>query len=868
MAKTKITRIQKKENESGLTRFNIDNIVPPKFQTLSAILLILMLFLVFLYPMFFGGKTFQSGDILASKSMGPYIKNHTGGFTLWNPLIFCGMPTYTIGTGYLWFNLIYVVFGGVLAFLGTFFSVEYARWAIYLMVLGISSFMLMKHLTKNILISLLTGIASSFSTGIIIYLYLGHVTKLTSLAFYPLIFLMLLRFQKKILLLDFLILVVALQLFLQGFHAQIIFYTIFSVALYFLYYFIRFIIKKEKEELKRLLKTGVVTICAAVIALLIQADSITQVYEYTQYSTRGPKAISENTTGGGEQSSADYYQYHTDWSFSPQEVLTFIVPSYYGFGNSKYKGPLTNEQEVDVNTYIGKMPFVDVAMYMGVLVFFLGLFAIFTRWKEPFVQFLTLLTGIALLVSFGKNFSLLFDLFFYHLPSFDKFRVPSMILVIVQLNFPILAGLGIMKIIQAKEDNNVKIIKAIKILAFAFTGVFVLSIFLNSTLTAWFTERVTTFASGIQASKPQLAQQYTALADFASGMFTGDFIIAFVILSLACWLAFLYLSKSLSRDLFILSLIILVTFDLLRIDARGIKYVDTPEINNLFDTPNYVDVIKKQNDKDPFRIFNLKQDGSLGSFSNNGNYNAYFLLEDFYGYSGVKPRAYQDIMDVVGPVNETTWRMLNVKYIITNSPVPPSQFPGLALISQGEKEFVYKNTNALPRAFFANKVENKKDYDILIAMKNNSFDPKNIAYVDGEKLNVDIPDSTAFVKVTNYLDETVALDVKASGNNFLFLGNTYMTKGINIAGIFKSELWKAYIDGNKTEIYKTNHGFMGIVIPKGSHKIEFIYAPTSFFVSKFLVLGLSAIVLILLVISIFKTYWKKGGEKILPQSSI
>jgi hypothetical protein len=854
MAKTTKTRTEKKETDKGLNKFDIDNIIPPKFHLLSAILIILLLFLVFLSPMFFGGKTFQSGDILASKSMVPYIKNHQDGFTLWNPLIFCGMPAYAIGTGYLWFNLIYVVFGGVKTFFGSFFSVEYARWTIYLIILGISSFMLMKHLTKNTLVSLFTSIAASFSTGIIVFLYIGHVTKLTSLCFYPLIFLLLLRFQKKIRLIDFLILVITLQLFLQGFHAQIIFYIAFSIIIYYLYFFIRYLLKKEKENIISLVKSGLLLLGAVIIASLIQLDSFTQISEYTQYSTRGPKGIIENTAGGEDKSAADYYEYHTNWSFSPQEILTFIIPSYYGFGNSTYQGPLTNGQEVEVNTYFGQMPFVDVAMYMGVLIFFLGLFAMITRWKEPFVQFLTILTGIALLISFGKNFPVLFNLLFYHLPSFDKFRVPSMILVIVQLNFPILAGLGVMKIIEIKEERDLKLTKVIKNIAFIFTGIFVLSILLNSTLSSWFTERVTSYAATLQASKPQMAQQFTALADYSSGMFTGDFIIAFIILAVAFWSAYLYLNSKFSKDIFVVALIILATIDLWRIDARGAKYIDNPEINNMFDTPNYVNVIRKQNDKEPFRILNLKQDGSLGSFNNNSNYNAYFLLEDFYGYSGIKPRAYQDLIDVVGPVNETEWRMLNVKYIITNS---PAQLPGFEPIYQSEKEYIYKNNLALSRAYFVNKVESKNDFDVLNSIKENSFDPKNVAYSNDAKVKVDAPDSTAYLRFTDYKDEKVSMDVNASGNNFIFLGNTYMTKGINIAGLFSSELWKAYVDGKKTEIYKTNHGFMGIVVPKGTHKVDFIYLPTSFVFSEYTSVFLSSLIILSLISALLIRIRKK-----------
>ncbi|MBK6679664.1 MAG: hypothetical protein IPG53_06350 [Ignavibacteriales bacterium] len=122
--------------------------------------------------------------------------------------------------------------------------------------------------------------------------------------------------------------------------------------------------------------------------------------------------------------------------------MTFIIPSWYGFGNSDQ---IINGEKYKLNTYFGQMPFLDVAMYMGVLVFFLALFGMVSRWREPFVMFLTILTSIALLISFGRNFPLFFDLLFNYFPNFDKFRVPSMILVIPQMVMPILAGLGLRK---------------------------------------------------------------------------------------------------------------------------------------------------------------------------------------------------------------------------------------------------------------------------------------------------------------------------------------------------------------------------------------------------------------------------------------
>ncbi len=835
MAKTIKNIKQKKAEETLLSKFKLEEILPQKYHLLAVILVIIILFMAFLNPLYFGGKTFESGDIISSRSMRSYVDNHGSGFTLWDPLIFCGMPAYALGTGYTWFNLIYVVFAFVRTIFTSLFSVEYSMWTIYLIILSINAFFLMKFLTKNTLVSVFTGIATAFSTGLIVFLYIGHVTKLTSIAWFPLIFLLLLRMNEKIRLVDFFILIIIFQLMLQGFHAQIIFYIFFAIAIYFIYYFFTFFYKKEKEKLKNLLKTAGFFIIASIIALLIQADSITQIYQYTSYSTRGGKSIVEKSESTDNPSSSAYYDYHTMWSFSPSEVLTFIVPSYYGFGNSTYEGHLTNNQSYEINTYFGQMESVDVAMYMGVLVFFLGLFAIFTMWKNPFVRFLTILSAIALLISFGKNFSPIFNFFFYYLPYFNKFRVPIMILVLVQLSIPILAGFGLMKIISLRENKDDRAKKIIKNAAIVFSVIFVLSVILKGIIGDWFSERVINFVNGIQQSQTREAQYFTAFAPYITEMFTGDLIIAFGMLSIGFGLAYSYIKLKISKDFLVVVIIILTIFDLFRIDARGEKYVDNPDIKNMFNTPDYVTVIRNQNDKEPFRMLNIKQDGNLGSFNNNANFNAYFMLEDFYGYSGIKPRSYQDLMDVIGPVNPTLWRMLNVKYIVSDQQIP---FAGFEPIYQQGKEIVYKNNNALPRVYFVNKVESQPDLEVLNEIKSNSFDPKEVAFVNGTIPQVNKPDSNSTVNISKYKDETVVLNVKATGNNFLFFGDTYLPTG-----------WKAYIDGNKTEIYKTNHGFIGIVVPNGKHKVEFDYAPTSFYISKYLSLTLSALVILGLIIT-------------------
>ena len=850
MSKTnRRTKSQKKAvKETFFSKFNLEEFIPQKYHILAAILVIFILFLIFLNPLYFGGKTFQAGDIITSRSIQPYVHNHEGGDVLWDPYIFCGMPAYAIGTSYLWdnmkwFNLIAVTLTVVRNLFADIFSVEYAMWSFYLIVLAISTFFLMKYLTKNILVSIFSAVAASFSTGIIVFLFIGHVTKLTSIAFYPLIFLMLLRLKQKIRLIDILILIIAIQLSLQGFHAQIIFYTLFAVSIYFIYFFIRAVIKKEKENRNNIIKSALAFVCALIVALVMQSDNITQIYAYTPYSTRGTESILDKVQGKIQENTTDYYRYHTDWSFSAGEVLTFIVPSYYGFGYSYYNGPLTNNQSVRVNTYFGQMPFVDVAVgYMGIIVFVLALFGIFTRWKEPFVQFLTILSGIALIISFGKNFPVLFDILFYNLPGFNKFRVPSMILVLIQVSVPVLAGLGLMRIISLRNENNEKLKKVVKNLAIGFSAVFILSLLLNGAVTGWFTGRVNDYAASIQQSQPRMAQQFNALADYSAGMFSGDLLFAFAFLSITFWSAVGYLNSKITGDILALVIILLTIIDLWRIDARGEDFIDNPNLKNLFTQPGYVTAIKEQNDKEPFRILNLKQDASYGSFNNNANYNAYFLLEDFYGYSAIKPRSYQDIIDVVGPANSTLWRMLNVKYIVTNKQFNSAGFTLIKKPDNGsDKSAVYKNDNVLPRVYFVDSVRMETGINLLNEIKNSSFDPQEVAFTN-EEISVDPLDSTVYSKIVEYKDELVKLDVNASGNNFLFLGDTYLPYG-----------WKASIDGNKTKIYKADYGFMGIIVPKGKHTIEFNYAPVSFYISKYVVLVLSYItVLVLILILIFR----------------
>jgi uncharacterized membrane protein YfhO len=638
-----------------------------------------------------------------------------------------------------------------------------------------------------------------------------------------------------------------------GWHVQIIFYIFFAVMIYFIYFFLRSIRLKDKFLRMQLVKSAGVFILAVVVGLLIQSDNLTQVYEYTPFSTRGTESIIEKEAGPTKQSESDFYQYATNWSFSPGEVLTFIIPSYYGFGKSTYQGPLSQNQPVEVNTYFGQMPFVDVAMYMGVIIFFLALFAMIADWKNPLVRFFTILSVIALLISFGRTFSVMYDLMFNYFPFFDKFRVPSMILVLVQLSFPILAGLGLVKIISLKEKPDEKVKKIIRNSFYVFSGIFILSLLLASPIKEWFITRV--------AEDAQKGARLKQIHDYMGDMFVSDFRFAFFFTAATFGLSFAFIQKKLSADLFVIFVTVMVVADLFRINYRGETYEDNASIEQLFTKPDYIQAIENTGDKSIYRVLNLKQDGSIGSLNQNSNYLSYFLMYDIYGYSGIKPRAIQDYYDVLGsPANPTFWRMLNVKYLIFDKEV---NSPDLQLIFSGNKTFVYLYKNFLPRAYFVDAVSKKPALEVLNLVKNTQFDPRYMAFTDEEISGMEAPDSSAFVRIEKYEDENISLNVNASGNNFLFLGDTYMT-GMADYKIFKIPTgWKAFIDGNETKIYRANHGFRGIVVPKGNHKIEFTYLPESFVISKYLSLIFSSLILLGLIVTIFLNFRKNKNTGII-----
>lgn len=842
MAKQIKKQIKVKSKGSFLTEFSLEKYLPIKYLDLIFLLIPLILLYIFLGDVFFGEKTFISGDITTSRAMKNYLAyaRKVGTLPLWDPYIFMGMPAYITSINLRAFDLILYIAHMLESFFKFLTSESSAGPTFYFYVLALNTFLYLRYKGIDRLISLFAAISVTFSTGMIIFIAIGHNTKMITLCMIPLVFLILERMQERISLLYFLLLIVAIHIQLLSAHIQEIFYSFFAVLIYFVYFIFRYILSKQKDRIINLVKIGFVFVFASMIAAGMSIDQYWAIYEYNPSSIRGQSSVLEQVNPSSKPSPGGLdYEYATNWSFSPGEMLTWIMPSFYGYGNSVYKGSLTQYQPVDVNTYWGQMPFVDVPQYMGILVFIFGLLGIYFKRKDPFVQFLTILVIISTLISFGRTFPILYDFMFYYFPFFNKFRVPSMILNLVQISFPILAAMGLYSIIKHKAQEEKVNVNIISYFLYFFVGMFVIFIVFSGTIKEWYLG----FLRESQKIHPQLYE-------YTFDLFYYDSLIVFAIAIVGLSITLAFIKSHLSKDLLILSLILLTTFDLFNISARGMRKYDEKEMEMSFETPEWVNAIKK--DETVFRILNLKNDGSLGALNHHSNYHVTFLLQDFYGYSGAKPRAYQDLLDVVGLTNPTLWRMFNVKYLITEKPLEDKFF-----------EVIYKDNStavnlyklALPRAYFVERFEVAEPLAFLNKVKNNEFDPKEVLYFSpNEKIDftkIDPPDSTAFINITEYVFEKIKMNVNASGNNLLFLGDTYYNVG-----------WKAFIDGVETKIYRANHNGRAILVPPGKHEVEFRYEPKSFYIGKNISLGLNLVVLInLILISITKIRKRKNAHK-------
>lgn len=821
-------------------------LIPVRFQDAAAIIALLLVLVIFFGKAAFTSNTLQAGDAISFNSFVPFInaEKAAGEFPLWIPNIFSGMPSYgsLLVTGDRWFDLTvygYMKVESVVKSLSSnpdIFRIVFEYW-----VLGVGMYLYMRSKKVQRMIALFAAYAVVFSSFIIVFVMIGHNTKVWAVMCAPYLLLAVDKLTERFRWLYVVLLAVATHMCIESTHVQMVFNIFFGLGVYLLYQLIHAAIKKQ-PTIPLMRTIGILIVCAG-IGVGMAADRYLSVQEYNPYSIRGTgplvQAAKDHATEGGGLD----YDYATNWSFSPDEVLTFFVPGYYGTGVMPYpyKG-----QTVYAHSYWGQMPFTDLPNYMGLIVLLLAFYGIVKNWKDPRVQALAVMGFIGLVVSFGRNLSVLYDLMFNYMPFFNKFRAPSMILILLQIAVPILAALGLHTIVTTLRTATDKQKQRMLYIAGACVAWLVIGLVMQSSSKDSYIQSVE------QSQKSELP------GEFVFGVAMGDWMRCAFLAAAFFAGAYFYVKGKINAGLLVGAAIVLTLVDLMIVDVRRMEIVPKKEAAQQFQKTDVIDFL--QADHSQYRIYDL---------SGAPNMPVYFNQQHIVGYHAAKMRIYQDMLDVAGVGDNTgvsaefinlamrahsntggpiangwMWNLLNVKYIV--SPVAPG--PGYVPVFQSKmaKVAVFQNPGVLPRAFFVNGYVVKKPIEILTAMKSGSFDPRAVAMVEEDPgAKIDPADSTASVSVDKFASQNIVMTVNASGNNMLVVSEVYYKPA-----------WKAYVDGKETPVIKTDYILRGVVVPAGKHTVEFKYVSSAFETGKTIAL-ISNLLVVVAALGLVIVEWRR-----------
>ena len=739
-------------------------------------ILICMLF----YNVIFQGEIFGSPDTISPKSSSIALNNamdKTGEFPLWQPWIFSGMPTAEA------FTFISKLYFPSIVFSMTFIKGLFAQ-LLHLLFAGIGGFILLRSLKISVLPSFLGSMAFMMTPFMITMVVFGHGSQMMTAAYIPWIMWMNIKIMEKPSLGYVGLLAILMGFQLQRAHAQIAYYTWMLVGAYILY---QFIINIKIPEKRKVALTSLgcfsgAALLAIGIALLIYLPSI----EYTPFSVRG----------GGASGGADY-SYATSWSFHPKEMLTFFLPSAFGFGGQ---------------TYWGFMPFTDYPNYMGIIILLLAVYGLATK-RNHLTWFLLGTSILALFISFGKHFSLIYDLFFDIFPYFSKFRVPTMILILLQFNVAVLAAMGLDALVALKE----KIIPRWFWIASGAIGLWLLILvmgsgMLESSLQNSFTQPRTRDPNAIRA-----------INNLRLDIWTKD--AWFLVLWVGCGLGavWMWINRKINKNTFLAAITVVAIIDVGVVDwriihpdrksGRSASTMSLKTVDRYFEADPVINFLQKQNGD--FRIY------PVGNLFGESRFKA-FGLESVGGYHPAKLNITNEFIQKTKNISSfPLMKMLNVHYLISSQAIPIPEvdevFKGKMRSGRGVISVsVYEFKDKLPRAWFVETVEAKADAQLWRMINEANFKPEEIAYIKSD-IDGEGNYSKGIITSIERTIHRIKINVTCEESGFLVVSEVHYPLR-----------WKCTIDGQTVETIETNKLIRGIIIPKGEHTVEFVYDRSSF----------------------------------------
>ncbi len=802
MAKKKKRSRDKKEVQASTlakTTF-LDRLETPTY--IIGFFVLLFIVMAMLYRPLLTGLEPSGSDIVSGIGKTHQMKlweQKTGHYPLWNPAMFGGMPMYHRFAPKAW-SIDTLL--NHLDFLG-----DWRLWYFLCGALGI--FLLVKFLGLSAAAGMLSALAFILMPHFQALIIVGHYAKFRAIMWMPYVLLTALLLIKKRDILSALLFALALALQFRTQHYQIMFYTLLLVLFMGIPPLYRLLREKDWKSVGRI---AGLSLGALILTLLIVAQNLLSIKEYTPYSTRGGYAISiQDKTKEHQEKKGVGFDYATRWSYSVSEFWNLVIPRFHGgTSNERYTGNLVpGWKDRQLPTYWGSMPFTQSYEYIGIIIAFLALIAVVFQWQRTEVKSLTLLTGLALLMALGKNFAVLYRAFFYYVPYFDKFRVPMMILTLVMFTTALLAAYGLSFLLTA-DFSRKELVQKFYILSGVFGFLLLIPLIFGSSFSLSHPGEIQRYGQDVVTMFKKIRLEMLRNSALTSLLF---FLVGFAGI-------FAAQKKWLRTDYLPVLFILIVAIDFLALDSHYIKgkFTDPKQAEQQQYRTTAIDKVLMQ-DTTLYRVF------PVGQLFQDTRW--CYRYQSIGGYSPAKMQTIQEIVDNclyvnVGdplPFNWNVLDMLNVKYLIVNQKLSSPRLKPVAF-DQGEKLYAYRNSGVLPRAFFVDTLRVIPDGVKRLSFLNSTeFKPARMAILEKTPGEIVRASDSTRVKITRYEPERIELNVYTAQPALLVLSEIYYPKG-----------WHAFLDGEReTEIYKTNHLLRSVIVPAGSHRLSFTFHPRSYY---------------------------------------
>ena len=505
-------------------------------------------------------------------------------------------------------------------------------------------------------------------------------------------------------------------------------------------------------------------------------------------------------------------KYATDWSYGIGETMTLLIPNWeggasgYDLGKDSELSQAMRKQGIPKRdaenfcshapTYHGEKMFTSGAVYVGAIVCFLFLLGLLIV-PGPYKWALLFATLMSIFLAWGKNMMWLTELFFNYFPMYNKFRAVESILVVAEITMPLLGFLGIQQIVEGKVEWS-KLRRSLLIAGGVTAGICLV---------------VALFAGGFDMTSSYDAQWkgqvpqwlYDAILDQRVSMVKSDAWRSLLFVVLGCSLTFWYawkqnrvsnLKSQISNTILYIGLAMLILLDLVPVNKRFFNdsnFIKAKDSEAYFKMQPWEEQILQDKSLD-YRVLNL----NTNTFN---DARTSYRLKSIGGYSAVKLRRYQDLIDEhISKMNWNVINMLNTKYIIT-------------------QRGVVQNPDAMGNAWFVNEVLFVPTPDDESAALN-TLDLRKTAVSD-EKFR-EVLTTTGMPSET---DKIVLTDYKP--NALTYQTNTTNNRVAVFSEIYYPEDWYIYCDDQELSLGRVNYLLRAAIIPAGEHTITMKFVPKS-----------------------------------------